>query len=187
MAALTEEQRELILELAEDEELTKAEIARRAGVSRPTIYKVFREEGLDEPVSEEEDDEETYAEKDEALDAGEEDDEEPEEEGYAGLTEEEEGRVLELYEQHHERLYDLVGKELEMGREEAKEAVGTAVANSIRDDLEEDDEGEPPADIVLGSPTSALAGLVGGAILGGLGLYYAMTRGVIDPPGGRQA
>ncbi len=178
MAALTEEQRELILELAENEELTKAEIARRAGVSRPTVYKVFREAGLDESVSEEEDDEETYAEGGETPDGVQEDgetEEETEEEDYAELTDEEERRVLKLYEQSHERLYDLVGQELKMGREEAKEAVGIAVANSIKDDLEDADE-EPPV-----APTRAGMLLVGG-LLGAGALYLTLMRGLIPYP-----
>ncbi|MDP9478591.1 MAG: helix-turn-helix domain-containing protein [Actinomycetota bacterium] len=174
MAALTEEQRELILELAEDEELTKAEIARRTGVSRPTVYKVLREAGLLQSVSDEEDEEETYAEGDEAPDAVE-GDEEDDEEDYAELTEEEERRVLELYGRRRVEVGERVADELGLDREtvlEAIEADGTPQ--------------EVPAKIVLGSPTSALVGLVGGLILGAWGLYYAKLRCLTGPPGGHQ-
>jgi transposase-like protein len=147
VAALTEEQRELILELAEDEYLTKAEIARRAGVSRPTVYKVFREAGLDEPVSEEEDNEETSAGDDEAPDA----------EGYEDEEDDE---------------------------EDEHDAYGDEDADEEDDEAAEEEEPEElPAPIVLGSPASALVGLVGGAVLGAVGLYYAMTAGLIGPPG----
>ena len=166
------------MKLAEDEELTKAEIARRAGVSRPTIYKVFREEGLDEAVSEEEDDEETYTEGDEASDSAEEDgedDEEAEEEDYAELTEEEERQVLELYGQQRVEAGEQVADELGLDRETVLEIIE---AHNMPE--------EPPARIVLGSPTSALVGLADGLILGAWGLYYAVLRGLIDPPGGNQ-
>jgi len=149
MAALTEEQREMILEIAEDGELSKAEIARRAGVSRPTVYKVLREEGLLNDVSGGEAEEEIYGEGDEAPDAvgyGEEEEgEETEDDAYADEDEDEDGE---------------------------------------EDDEEDEDEGleELPASVVLGSPSSALGGLVVGAILGALGLYYAMMRGLIGPP-----
>lgn len=76
MASLTEEARERILELAEDEELSKAEMARRAGVSRPTVYKVLREEGIEEHVSEEEVYAEEKEEPDEDEDEGQDGDEE---------------------------------------------------------------------------------------------------------------
>ncbi len=178
MASLTEEQRELILELAEYEELTKAEIARRAGVSRPTVYKVFREAGLDEPVSEEEDDEETYTEGEETPDVVEEDgedEEETEEEDYDELTDEEERRVLELYDRRRVEVGERVADELELDREAVLEAIE---ADSTLQ--------ETPAKIVLGSPTSALVGLVGGLIVGVWGLYYAKLRGLTGPPGGPQ-
>lgn len=86
MASLTEETRELILELAEDGELSKAEIARRTGVSRPTIYKVVREEGMEEPVSEEE----VYAEEEDGLEKLPDEDEEEE---YDDEDEDEEDQI----------------------------------------------------------------------------------------------
>ncbi len=146
MASLTEDQRNLILELAGDRELTKAEIARQAGVSRPTVYKVYREEGLEETVNGLEGDEETSAGSDEAPDA----------EGY---------------------------EDREDGEEDEHDVYGAEDAEE--EDNEEEDEAEwesaPP--VVLGSPASALVGLVGGAVLGAVGLYYAMTAGIIGPPG----
>lgn len=154
MAALTEEQRELILELVEDEELTKAEIARRAGVSRPSVYKALREAGIWEPGSSAGDAEETYARNGEGADAGE-------------------------YE----------GEETEGEDEDDAYADEADDEDEYEDEEEDEDEAleEAPAPVVLGSPASALVGLVGGAVLGAVGLYYAMMRGIIPPPGGRQA
>lgn len=49
MPQLPEEKRKQILELFEHGLTNKTEIARRVGVSKPTVYKVLEEEGLYEP------------------------------------------------------------------------------------------------------------------------------------------
>lgn len=180
MAALTEEQRELILELAKDKELSKAEIAQRAGVSRPTVYKVLREEGLLDAVSEEEEETEIHAGGGEALDFGDDGDaeagEEEEDGAYEGLTDDQERRVLELYGRRQEESLGQVAEELELEPEDVRAAV----------EAEEEHE-EPPAPIVLGSPKSAVVGLAVGICLGfylwGLGGAARFRRGGGNPEG----
>jgi len=70
MAELPQEKRDLIVQLFENGETNKTEIARQAVVSKPTVYKVLEEEGLYEPPdAREEDDDEGWEFEEEPEDA----------------------------------------------------------------------------------------------------------------------
>jgi transposase-like protein len=66
VAQLPPEKRDLIVQLFENGETNKTELARRAAVSKPTVYKVLEEEGLYVPSEEGDELEDAYEEEEDA-------------------------------------------------------------------------------------------------------------------------